>query len=282
MRTTISDVRSWKKSGTRFATLTAYDASMAAIVEAAGVRLILVGDSLGMVFQGHDSTIPVTLDDIVYHTRAVVRGTKTALVVSDLPFLTYHKSPEQALDSAGRCIQEGGAQAVKLEGGRTVAATVKRLTDAGIPVLGHIGLTPQSIHQLGGYGTQGKTASQAKALLDDAQSLNDAGAFAVVLECVPSELAALLTHSISIPTIGIGAGPDCDGQIQVIHDILGLFAGFVPRHAKQYATLADTARQAIERYAAEVEGHAFPDGQHSVAMKPDALETLREQIQDLE
>jgi len=281
MRTTISDVKRWKKDGTRFAALTAYDASMAAIVEAAGVRLVLVGDSLGMVVQGHESTIPVTLEDIVYHTQAVVRGTKNALVVSDLPFLTYHKSPEQALDSAGRCIQIGGAQAVKLEGGRSIASTVKRLTEVGIPVLGHLGLTPQSIHQLGGYGTQGKTVSQAKMILEDAQALEAAGAFAVVLECVPCELAAEMTRTLAIPTIGIGAGPDCDGQIQVIHDILGLFTTFVPRHAKRYATLAEAAQQAIEEYAAEVTSGVFPNEEHSVAMKPDALAALREQLQDL-
>jgi 3-methyl-2-oxobutanoate hydroxymethyltransferase len=270
-RVTIADVRRMKENGERFAALTAYDVVTARLVDEAGIPIILVGDSLGMVVLGYDSTIPVTLDDIVHHTRAVVRGSSNALVVADLPFMTYHKSAEQALDSAARCIQEGGAQAVKLEGGRPVAGTIARLTSAGIPVMGHLGLTPQSIHQLGGYKAQGKTAAQAKSLVEDALAVEEAGAFSVVLECVPAELSGLLTERLSIPTIGIGAGPHCDGEIQVVSDVLGWFSDFVPKHARRYAKLSEAAAAAIRAYADDVHGGRFPTEKESVSIPADVI-----------
>jgi len=275
-RVTIADVRRMKENGERFAALTAYDVVTARLVDEAGIPIILVGDSLGMVVLGYDSTIPVTLDAIVHHTSAVVRGVQRALVVADLPFMTYHKSAEQALDSAARCIQEGGAQAVKLEGGRTVAGTIARLTSAGIPVMGHLGLTPQSIHQLGGYKAQGKTAAQAKSLVEDALAVEEAGAFSVVLECVPAELSRLITERLSIPTIGIGAGPHCDGEIQVVSDVLGWFSDFVPKHARRYAKLSETAAEAIRAYADDVQGGRFPTEKESVSIPADVIGQVEE------
>ncbi len=275
-RVTIADVRRMKEKGERFAALTAYDVVTARLVDEAGIPIILVGDSLGMVVLGYESTIPVTLDAIVHHTRAVARGAQRALVVADLPFMTYHKSAEQALDSAGRCIQEGGAHAVKLEGGRPVAGTIARLTSAGIPVMGHLGLTPQSIHQLGGYKAQGKTAAQAKSLIEDALAVEEAGAFSVVLECVPTELSRLLTERLSIPTIGIGAGPHCDGEIQVVSDVLGWFSDFVPKHARRYAKLAEAAAEAIREYADDVQGGRFPTEKESVSIPADVIRHVEE------
>ena len=226
MRITINQIKEMKPKGEKIAMLTAYDYSTARIVDEAGIPLILVGDSLGMVVLGYESTIPVTMEDMLHHTKAVVRGTQKALVIGDMPFMTYQISVEEALRNAGRFMQEAGAQAVKLEGGVTVAEKVRRIVECGIPVMGHIGLTPQSINQLGGYKIQGKTPAAARKLLDDAIALEQAGAFAVVLETVPAPLAALVTQKVSIPTIGIGAGPDCDGQVQVINDMLGSFYGF--------------------------------------------------------
>jgi len=275
MRVTIDQIRKKKAKGERFAALTAYDVVTARLVDEAGVPLILVGDSLGMVVLGYDSTIPVTLDDIIHHTRAVVRGSRKALVVADLPFMTYHKNAEQALDSAGRCLQEGGAQAVKLEGGRTIAPTVARLTGAGIPVMGHLGLTPQSIHQLGGFKAQGKDVARAQELLDDAVALEEAGAFAIVLECVPTQLSKVITERLSIPTVGIGAGPFCDAEIQVVSDTLGWFSDFVPKHAKQFAKLADAAAEALGQYVEEVEAGSFPTEKESVSVSEDVIEALQ-------
>jgi len=277
MRITIDQIRKKKAKGERFAAITAYDVVTARLVDEAGIPLILVGDSLGMVVLGYDSTIPVTLDDIIHHTRAVVRGSERALVVADLPFMTYHKNAEQALESAGRCLQEGGAQAVKLEGGRIVAATVARLTGAGIPVMGHLGLTPQSIHQLGGFKAQGKDIARARELLDDALALQEAGAFAIVLECVPAELSELITERLEIPTVGIGAGPYCDAEIQVVSDTLGWFSDFVPKHAKQFAKLADAAAAALAEYVNEVEEGAFPTGKESVSVSDDVIAALAEE-----
>jgi len=275
MRVTIDQIRKKKAKGERFAALTAYDIVTARLVDEAGVPLILVGDSLGMVVLGYDSTIPVTLDDIIHHTRAVVRGSRKALVVADLPFMTYHKNAEQALDSAGRCLQEGGAQAVKLEGGRMIAPTVARLTGAGIPVMGHLGLTPQSIHQLGGFKAQGKDVARAQELLDDAIALEEAGAFAIVLECVPTQLSKVITERLSIPTVGIGAGPFCDAEIQVVSDTLGWFSDFVPKHAKQFAKLADAAAEALGQYVEEVEAGSFPTEKESVSVSEDVIEALQ-------
>ena len=276
MRTTITKIRRKKEKGERFACITAYDVVSARLADEAGIPLILIGDSLGMVVLGYDSTIPVTLDDILHHTRAVARGSSSALLVADLPFMTYHKSPEQALENAGRCLQEGGAQAVKLEGGRTIAPTVKRLTEAGIPVMGHLGLTPQSIHQLGGFHAQGKDVGRARELFDDALALQDAGAFSVVLECVPTELSRLITERLSIPTVGIGAGPFCDAEIQVISDTLGWFSDFVPKHAKQFAKLAETAAAALRDYVEDVTAGAFPTEKESVSLPEDVVEAILE------
>jgi 3-methyl-2-oxobutanoate hydroxymethyltransferase len=274
MRVSINEIKEMKLKKEKIVMLTAYDYSTAKLVDEAGVPLILVGDSLGMVMLGYESTIPVTMDEMIHHTKAVVRGTKQALVIGDMPFMTYHTNISDALRNAARFIQEGGAQAVKLEGGVTVAETVKRIVECGIPVMGHIGLTPQSIHQLGGHKVQGKTPEAAERLLRDAQALEQAGAFAVVLELVPAPLSKLITQRISIPTIGIGAGPDCDGQVQVISDLLGLFSDFVPKHAKQYAKLAGTIKTALADYIAEVKAGNFPTAEHSSTIDESLLEEL--------
>jgi 3-methyl-2-oxobutanoate hydroxymethyltransferase len=274
MRVGINEIKEMKAKKEKIVMLTAYDYSTAKLVDEAGIPLILVGDSLGMVILGYESTIPVTMDEMIHHTKAVVRGTKQSLVIGDMPFMTYHTNISDALRNAARFIQEGGAQAVKLEGGVTVAETVKRIVECGIPVMGHIGLTPQSIHQLGGHKVQGKTPEAAKQLLKDAQALEQAGAFAVVLELVPAPLSKLITQKISIPTIGIGAGADCDGQVQVISDLLGLFADFVPKHAKQYAKLAGTIRAALTDYIAEVKDGSFPTVEHSSTLDESLLEEL--------
>jgi 3-methyl-2-oxobutanoate hydroxymethyltransferase len=271
MRVTTAQIQKFKQEGVRFATLTAYDVITAKLVDEAGIPIILVGDSLGMVVLGYDNTIPVTLDDIIHHTRAVVRGSSQAMVVADLPFMTYHKTPEQALDSAARCMQEGGAQAVKLEGGRVMAPTIRRLTDSGIAVMAHIGLTPQSVNQLGGFKAQGKTQAQALGLMEDALAVQDAGAFSVVLECIPAALARLVTQRLNIPTIGIGSGPDCDAEIQVVSDILGWFTDFQPRHTKRFAHLAEDAKAAIEEYVSEVADQTFPTQEHSFTMDEEVV-----------
>jgi 3-methyl-2-oxobutanoate hydroxymethyltransferase len=274
MRITINQIKEFKQKGEKFAMLTAYDYSTARIIDEAGIPLILVGDSLGMVVLGYESTIPVTMEDMLHHTKAVVRGTKKTLVVGDLPFMTYTISIEDAMRNAARFIQEAGAQAVKLEGGVSVAEKVKRIVEAGIPVMGHIGLTPQSINQLGGYKIQGKTPETAKKLLDDAIALEQAGAFSVVLETVPAALSALITKRISIPTIGIGGGAGCDGQVQVVNDILGSFSDFVPKHAKQYVKLADIIKNAVTEYQNEVKSGAFPTEKQSFSMDESVLESL--------
>ena len=274
MRVTVSSIKEMKLKKEKIVMLTAYDYSTAKLVDEAGVPLILVGDSLGMVMLGYDSTIPVTMDEMIHHTKAVVRGAKQALVVGDMPFMTYHTSVSDALRNAARFMQEGGAQAVKLEGGVVVAETVKRIIDCGIPVMGHIGLTPQSVHQLGGHKVQGKSPEAAERLLADARALEQAGAFAIVLELVPAPLSKLISQKINIPTIGIGAGPDCDGQVQVISDLLGLFSDFVPKHAKQYAKLAGTIRTAITDYVNEVKAGGFPTAAQSSTMDESLLEEL--------
>ena len=274
MRITINDVRQMKRKGEKITMLTAYDYSTARIIDEVGIPLILVGDSLGMVVLGYESTIPVTIDEMLHHTKVVVRGTKRAMVIGDMPFMTYHISVEDALHNAARFIQEGGAQAIKLEGGVTVAEKVKNIVNCGIPVMGHIGLTPQSIYQLGGYKVQGKTPETAARLLEDARVLEQAGAFAIVLETVPTPLATLITKSISIPTIGIGAGIGCDGQVQVINDILGLFTDFVPKHAKQYARLTEIIRAAIAEYDREVKAGSFPTEEQSFSMDESILAEL--------
>lgn len=273
MRISINEIKEMKRKGEKIAMLTAYDYVMAGIIDQVGVPLTLVGDSLGMVVLGYQSTIPVTMDEMVHHTRAVVRGSSRTLVIGDLPFMTYANVTD-AQRNAARFIQEAGAQAVKLEGGVHMAETVRSIVNCGIPVMGHIGLTPQSINQLGGFKVQGKSDEAAARLIEDARALDQAGAFAVVLETVPAPLAALITRSISIPTIGIGAGAGCDGQVQVISDILGLFTDFVPRHAKQYARLAEASRAAITEYLGEVKAGLFPTGQQSFSMDESILDRL--------
>jgi len=274
MKVTIADIRQMKRGEEKIPMLTAYDYVTAKMIDEAGVPLILVGDSLGMVILGYESTIPVTMNEMIHHTRAVVRGTSNALVVGDMPFMTYHTNMSDALHNAARFIQEGGAQAVKLEGGEIVAETVRRLVDCGIPVMGHIGLTPQSIHQLGGFKVRGKGLDEAKKLLNDARILEQAGAFAVVLECTPAALSGLITQRLAIPTIGIGAGPDCDGQVQVISDLLGLYTEFVPKHAKQYARLAGEIKAAVSSYISEVKSVAFPTAQQSYVMDESLIKKL--------
>jgi len=274
MAVTIAKIREMKQQGEKITMLTAYDYSTAKLVDAAGIPLILVGDSLGTVILGYDSTIPVTLEVMLHHTKAVVRGVSNALVVGDMPFMTYHVSVEDALRNAGRFLQEAGCKAVKLEGGVTVEDKIKKIVDCGIPVMGHIGLTPQSINQLGGHRIQGKTAEAARRLLDDALAVERAGAFAVVLETVPAPLAALISRKLSIPTIGIGAGAGCDGQVQVINDLLGSFTDFVPKHAKQYAHLADSMSSAFSQYLADVKSGAFPTEANSFPMDESVLKGL--------
>jgi len=263
MRITINDIKAMKQKGEKISMLTAYDYSTAKIVDEVGVPMILVGDSLGMVVLGYESTIPVTMEEMLHHTKAVVRGTQQALVIGDMPFMTYHLSIEQALRNAARFIQEAGAQAVKLEGGVTVAEKVKRVVECGIPVMGHIGLTPQSVHQLGGLKVQAKSLETATRLIEDAQALEQAGVFSIVLEAVPYKLASLVTQKVTVPTIGIGAGPGCDGQVQIINDMLGSFTDFVPKHAKQYTKLADIIRDAVTEYHNEVTSGRFPTEKHS-------------------
>jgi 3-methyl-2-oxobutanoate hydroxymethyltransferase len=267
-RITVPGLREKKARGERIAVLTAYDATMARLLDRAGVDVLLVGDSLGMVVLGYESTIPVTLDDMVHHTRAVTRGTRRSLVVADMPFLSYQAGPSDAVRNAGRLIQEGGAAAVKLEGGRPVIDIVRRLVDVGIPVMGHLGLLPQSVNQLGGYRRQATAPDEAAALQDDAQRLQEAGAFAIVLESIPADLAASVTTSLTVPTIGIGAGPDCDGQVLVSYDMLGLFDGFVPSFVKQYARLSETVVEAARAYVDEVKGGQFPAAPSAVAEAP--------------
>jgi 3-methyl-2-oxobutanoate hydroxymethyltransferase len=274
MRVTVIDVKEMKQRKEKIPMLTAYDYVTAKIVDEAGVPLILVGDSLGMVMLGYGSTIPVTMEEMIHHTKAVVRGTKQALVIGDMPFMTYHISVSDALHNAARFIQEGGAQAVKLEGGEVVAEKVRRLVNCGIPVMGHIGLTPQYIHQLGGFKARGKATEEAKKLLNDARILEEAGAFAIVLECTPAFLSKLITQKLAIPTIGIGAGPDCDGQVQVISDILGLYTEFVPKHAKQYAKLAGEIETAVSSYISEVKSLSFPTMEHSYTMDESLIQQL--------
>lgn len=273
-RVSITELKGMKRRGERFAMLTAYDYPTARLVEEAGVPVILVGDSLGMVVLGYDSTIPVTMEEMLHHVKAVVRGTRKAHVVADMPFMSYQAGPQDALRSAGRMLKEGGAQSVKLEGGQRVTETVRLLVSSGIPVMGHLGLTPQSVNQFGGYKVQGKTPAAAVRLINDAVALEEAGAYAIVLETIPAQLAQVITEKVSIPTIGIGAGPYCDGQVQVFHDMLGLFTDFVPKHAKRYAQLGEAVQQAVAQYVAEVRGGAFPTERESFFVDDSALSEL--------
>ncbi|MBI4952758.1 MAG: 3-methyl-2-oxobutanoate hydroxymethyltransferase [Myxococcales bacterium] len=249
----------------RIVMVTAYDFTMARLLDRAGVDVMLVGDSLGMVFQGRDSTIPVTLDEVCYHCRAVARGAERAHVVGDMPFMSYQISPAQALESAGKLVKDGMAESVKLEGGADYAEHTRRIVRAGIPVMGHVGLLPQSMHALGGFKVQGKSDAEAQRIVADAQALEDAGAYAIVLEAVPPDVAARVTAAVSVPTIGIGAGPECDGQVLVCADMLGLTVGRVPRFVKRYAELGEAVSQATAAFAAEVRSQAFPAPEHCYA-----------------
>src|SRR6058998_1106653 len=248
----VPDLRLMKERGDKIAVLTAYDATMARLLDRAGIDVILVGDSLGMVVLGYDTTLPVTLDMMIHHTAAVSRGARHALVVADMPFLTYQLSVEEAMRNAGRLVQQGGAAAVKIEGGKQIVDTAKRLVDIGVPVMGHLGLTPQSVHQLGGFRPQGRDSEAAERLMRDAEVLEKAGVFAIVLESIPAELAARVTSSLKVPTIGIGAGPECDGQVLVSYDMLGLSEGPVPPFAKQYTQLSEQIVSAARAYIEDV------------------------------
>jgi 3-methyl-2-oxobutanoate hydroxymethyltransferase len=261
MRVSISDIGRMKTKGERIVMVTAYDYTSAQIVDRTDIPLVLVGDSLGMVIQGNDSTLPVTLDEMIYHIKAVMRGAKRAMIIGDLPFLTYN-TPEEALQNAGRMLQQTGCQAVKLEGGTALAPTVRRLVEMGIPVMGHLGFTPQSVNQIG-MRVQGKSASHARQLLEDALALQEAGAFAVVLELIPAPLAQEITTRLRIPTIGIGAGVHCAGEVQVWHDILGLYTDRLPRHTRRYLTLADEIVGALTQYATDVREGTFPAAENS-------------------
>jgi 3-methyl-2-oxobutanoate hydroxymethyltransferase len=274
MRISISDIGRMKAKGERIVMVTAYDYTAGQIIDRTDIPLVLVGDSLGMVVQGHDSTLPVTLDEIIYHVKAVMRGARRPLIVGDLPFLTY-ATPEQALHNAGRLMQQTGCQAVKLEGGAPMAPTVQRLVEAGIPVMGHLGFTPQSVNQIG-MRVQGKSAAHARQLIEDALALEAAGAFAVVLELIPAALAREITARLRIPTIGIGAGVDCAGEVQVWHDILGLYTDRQPRHTRRYLALADEIGAALSQYAADVRSHVFPAAENSSAIDPAVLEEALE------
>lgn len=274
MRTTIREIAALKRRGKRIAMITAYDYTSARIVENAGVDIILVGDSLGQVVLGYDSTVPVTMEDMLHHIKAVVRGSTKVHIVGDLPFMSYQASKSDAIRNAGRLLKEGGAQSVKLEGGRHVARTMQLIVQAGIPVMAHIGLTPQAVNQLGGYRIQGRTTKAAVELIEDAKAVEEAGAYSVVLEGVPSQLAQIVTERLSIPTIGIGAGVHCDGQVQVFHDMMGLYSDFTPKHARKYANLADEMTGAVADYIDDVRAQSFPSEDESFTLSAEVLAAL--------
>ncbi|MBC8099345.1 MAG: 3-methyl-2-oxobutanoate hydroxymethyltransferase [Armatimonadetes bacterium] len=275
MRLSIRELHKLKHDGEPIVMLTAYDAMSARAAESAGVPALLVGDSLGMVVQGHTSTVPVTLEHMIYHCEIVTRVTHKPLIIGYLPFMTYSVSPEQALTNAARLMQSGGVSCVKLEGGGSIAPTIARIVSAGIPVMAHIGLTPQSVNQFGGFRVQGRELESARKLVHDALAVEAAGAFAVVLELVPAQLAAYITQRLHIPTIGIGAGAGCSGQVQVFHDVLALAGEFLPKHAKKYANLGDLMLAAISQYMAEVKAGVFPADAQSFQMDAEILAALR-------
>jgi 3-methyl-2-oxobutanoate hydroxymethyltransferase len=273
-KVTIQSLRTAKVEGRRFSVLTAYDYTTAHLLDEAGVDCLLVGDSLGMTMLGYDNTLKVTMNDMLHHTKAVARGTRRALLVGDMPFLSYHINVEKAVRNAGRFIQEGGAQAVKLEGGRDVIDKVRAIIKAQIPVMGHLGLTPQSVNAFGGFKVQGKDLEGARQMIDDALRLQDAGVFGIVLECVPDRLAEMITRQLSIPTIGIGAGVHCDAQVLVIQDLLGLYQQMRPKFVKTYALLGEEIISAVKAFISEVEEGRFPDRQHSFSMDESLLAKL--------
>lgn len=271
---TVQSFKSAKTEKRRISMLTAYDYTTARLLDEAGVDCILVGDSLGMVMLGYENTLQVTMDDMIHHTKAVARGTEHALLIGDLPFLSYHVSVEQAVQNAGRFVQEGRAHGVKLEGGQNVIDKVRAIVKAQIPVLGHLGLTPQSVNVFGGFKIQGKDIEAARQIIDDALLLQDAGVFGIILECVPDRLARLITEKLEIPTIGIGAGADCDGQVLVIQDLLGLYRKLSPKFVKTYASLGDEVVRAVRTYIEEVRGGQFPQAEHCFSMDEKVLSKL--------
>ena len=274
MKKTVATFKEAKINNEKLSMVTAYDYSMAKLVDEGGIDGILVGDSLGMVTLGYENTLAVTIDDMIHHTKAVSRGANNALVVADMPFLSYHISIEESIKNAGRLIKEGNAHAVKLEGGRDVIDKVEGIVKAQIPVMGHIGLTPQSINMFGGFKVQGKTIEQIQNLIDDAKCLEEAGVFAIVLECIPEKISKIITESVSIPTIGIGAGKYCDGQILVINDMLGMYSDFTPKFVKQYKNLKEDINEAINNYIKDIKTGAFPEEKHSFKIDEQILDNL--------
>ena len=281
-KVTTLTLRAKKERGEPISMLTAYDYPTALAMDQAGVDAILVGDSLGMVVLGYENTLPVTMEEMLHHSRAVSRGAKSALLVGDMPFMSYQVSVEEAVRNAGRFLQNGGMDAIKLEGGRERVAAIRAIVEAGIPVMGHLGLTPQSVHQLGGFRAQGKTARAAQRLLEDAHLLEEAGCFSLVLESVPAQLAEYISQQISIPTIGIGAGAGCDGQVLVTHDLLGLFDRFTPRFVKQYADLHAEMQKAFASYIADVQSLQFPAAEHTISMEPAEWTEFLSKVDSLE
>jgi 3-methyl-2-oxobutanoate hydroxymethyltransferase len=275
-KVTIPDVVAMKRDGKRITMMTAYDAAFARLVEAAGIDIILVGDSLGMVVLGYPNTVPVTMDDMVRHAAAVSRGASRPLLIGDMPFGSYQTGPTDALRNAARFLKEAGMDAVKLEGGHETVPIVRALVENGIAVMAHLGLTPQRVAQFGGFKTQAKSARAARQLIDDAVALEDAGAFAIVLESIPAPVAAMVTERIGVPTIGIGAGIDCDGQVLVLHDVLGLYGDFKPKFAKRYAEIGTAVVDALRAFDSDVRAGRFPDAEHSFTMKESELAALRQ------
>ncbi len=269
------DIQAMKKQGKKITMLTAYDYPMALLEDRAGIDIILVGDSLAMTVLGYENTLPVTMDEMIYHTKAVVRGAKHSLILGDMPFMSYNTSDREAIINAGRFLKEGGADAVKLEGGASVKEIVRAIVKAGIPVMGHIGLTPQTISMLGGFKVQGKDAQAAQKIIDDALSLEEAGAFSVLLEAVPAPIAKMVTERLAVPTIGIGAGIHCDGQVLVVHDMVGLFDRFTPKFAKKYVNLSELILKAIDSYREEVLKGEFPTDQHSFHIDEKELSKIK-------
>jgi 3-methyl-2-oxobutanoate hydroxymethyltransferase len=274
----IPDLAAMKKDGRKISMITAYSFPQAQCVDEAGIDIILVGDSLGMVELGYRDTVPVTMDEMLNHTKAVMRGVKRAHVVGDMPFMSYNVSREQAVTNAGVLYKDGGADSIKLEGGQEMAPAVNAIVKAGIPVFGHIGLTPQTAGMLGGFKVQGKSIDQAKKVVDDAVALEEAGAFAIVLEAIPRQLAGLITEKLKIPTIGIGGGMDCDGQVLVLHDMVGLFRRFTPKFVKVYADVYTVQLDAVKKYIADVQGKSFPAEEHTFTMKDEAIAELRKAL----
>ena len=273
MRTSITDIK--KKKHSSFSMLTAYDYSTAKIVESSGIEIILVGDSLGQVVLGYDTPVMVTKDDILHHLRAVVRATSKSHIVADMPFLSYQTDESTAIKNAGTLLQKGNAQSIKLEGGESIAELVNKMVKIGIPVMGHIGLTPQSVNQFGGFKIQGKNVTEASKIINDALCLEESGAYSIVLEGIPTEVSKIITEKLSIPTIGIGAGQYCDGQVQVIHDILGLYPDFSPKHAKQYINLSEIIQNAIKEFISDVENKSFPNKTNSSFLKNEVAEIMK-------